>query len=60
MHNILPHSLKRMNLTDSDIWTQNIYSSAIHSIEKDKKQKISPAYTGKQEEKWREIKNPSH
>ena len=30
-------------------WRLNIYSSAVHSLEKDNTQNISPASTGKQE-----------
>jgi hypothetical protein len=60
---------KRMNLTDSDICVfcnpnsvrnfENL-SQCSSSIEKDNKQKISPAFTEKQEEKRREIQNFSH
>ena len=41
-------------------WTQNIYSSAVHSIEKDKLQRIPPASTQKHEEKWCKIQNSSN
>ena len=67
-HDCLAHHLMRMNLIDSDICflcnqnsIMNLYLfQCSHSIEKDNKQKISPTSTGKQEEKWCKIQNPSH
>jgi hypothetical protein len=47
--------MKAVKLMYNSIRKQNIYSSAVHSIEKDKVQKISPASAGKQEEKWCKI-----
>ena len=62
-HDCVAHHLKRMNLIDCVIkissLTKKIYSSAVHSVENDK-QKIFPACTGKHEEKWCKIQNPSH
>ena len=66
---LLAHHLKKMNLIDSDICifcNQNsirnseLCSSAVHSIEKYIKQKISPASFGKQEVKLCKIQNPNH